>query len=199
VRRSSSKYVWVIVFAAISSVHAAVDVRPGEYRGYYAVNRLVKTQILAPDAGLNLGRYLNEDTEYPDSLSGLLGAYLGGSESEFRNGQPNPLSFLLWTTILRGFSQEVGSVCTVPAKSKLFETEFARLILRACADPRAFAAVESNLRLFWTRLTAFEVPGDEFDKWLPFARERAAQAGPQEAVSDWVLGAQLNPYFLLQL
>ncbi|MBK7844368.1 MAG: hypothetical protein IPJ71_11830 [Bdellovibrionales bacterium] len=93
-----------------------------EFRGYVAINRLIKERFLQEGASFELSRYLGEEYVDPSlgvftgtNLIDLLGGYQGsGYNSRFNNGEPNSLNMLLWYLILKEFSKSISNVCVQP-------------------------------------------------------------------------------------
>ncbi|MGE0174720.1 MAG: hypothetical protein AB7T49_18150 [Oligoflexales bacterium] len=175
---------------------------PANFRGYLEVSEILKERVMNKE--FDLGSYVGESayTNY-DKVLDLLGGYKStGLEEEFRNGTANPLNMLLWFKLLSAVADDVGQICepTEEATAKLkFEDEFAANVAKLCVKQGEGAVGLDDINPVLDQILASDVPEEERLAISEFLVEGLdADQVPSEFVSDVVLAASFNPYFLIQ-
>lgn len=176
-----------------------------EFRGYMAVNRLIKERFLQDGASFELSSYLGEDYVDPSlgvftgtNLIDLLGGYQGsGYNSRFNNGEPNSLNMLLWYLILKEFSKKIGSVC-IQSNTLPLNTASAQAAQALCSWPPGEES-QKLLSQYWMVAMGFEAPLEEMVPWIELALSEDAKVWRNdEALEKLTFAILFNPYFLLR-
>jgi hypothetical protein len=176
-----------------------------EFRGYVAINRLIKERFLQEGASFELSRYLGEEYVDPSlgvftgtNLIDLLGGYQGsGYNSRFNNGEPNSLNMLLWYLILREFSKEISNVC-VQSDALPLNAAYAQAAQALCSWPPG-REIEKILTQYWIVTMGFEAPLEEVVPWIELALSGDARMWRHdEAIEKLTFAILFNPYFLLR-
>ncbi|WP_394833027.1 hypothetical protein LVJ94_41645 [Pendulispora rubella] len=189
---------------------AGPDPRSAQYRGYEAMNEILRSRLVAKPASFALSSYL--DAPGADAGSGvganlaqLVGAWSGkGTLNSFQNGTPNAMSFLIWRVAFLGFGKDVAALCPGSSAPRTvanleIRADLAAVVQSICAWPVASARDEAVLHAFWNGLTAFDAPQSEYEAWRDhFLGPTYATATGETVIPFMVTAAMLNPYVLLQ-
>ena len=176
------------------------------YRGYTEVNRLILERV-AQTNGFQIGQYLNETAQEPSvgDLLSLLGTYVGSDTSDsYRNGTPDSVSMLLWYIALNKLSIDIAAYCNPNFIPKglhplVIQDQFQAALKPVCAWPASTAQNDAVLFGLWSALVGYDAPPEEFQAWKNFfLQEPSYQTAPiSTVISNMVLSALFNPYFLL--
>lgn len=185
--------------------------RVGEYRGYVAINQIIRTRFFVSEdssKSFSLGRYFGEYYESDSGLSTLLGGFSGEAlNNDFRNGTPNAMNILLWQIAFSGFAGDVAAYCGTDynpvylGNSIKYNDPFAARLKSLCAWPAAEAKTEENLLKLWLAVMNFDAPREEFEAWRDFflaSNSPFANAPPKDAIKAMLRAMLLSPYFLLE-
>jgi hypothetical protein len=176
-----------------------------EFRGYVAINRLIRERFLQDGASFELSSYLGEEYVDPSlgvftgtNLIDLLGGYQGsGHNSRFNNGEPNSLNMLLWYLILKEFSKKIGSVC-IQSDALPLNAAFVQAAQALCSWPPGKES-QKLLSRYWIVAMGFEAPLEEMVPWVELALSEDARVWRNdEALEKLTFAILFNPYFLLR-
>jgi hypothetical protein len=193
------RVIFTIAVAGCLAHPAFAEDVPSQFRGYTEINRILKERMIRR-SGFELGRYVGEALAEPNSnsLVALLGTFQGtDTDGEFRNGDPNAFNMTLWYVLLNRFAMDVGQVCKNKNQLPLLP-QFAATLKPLCSWPDASAKSETVLETFWTAVTDYEFPDDEYDAWKAFIVDTYATKSAPDAISAMTLSILYNPYFLLK-
>lgn len=166
-----------------------------EFRGYVAVNRLLRERLFLPGSTFELGQFINQEYDpQAGNLLDLLGTYKTGfGVAGFRNGKPNALNMLLWHTLFAALARDIAGVCA--GEPNVFNPSFVARVRPLCAGPLA----SDDLFVFWTALLGVDAPLEEYALWEAFAMSapmREFQGA--DYVESLAVSVLNNPYFLLR-
>jgi len=195
---------------AMPALDAGPDPKSAPYRGYEAMDGILRARLVAKPTSFSLTSYLDDPGADAGAGSGaqlavLLGAWSGiGTTNALQNGDPNAMSFLIWRIAFSGLGKDVASTCPDAAGALTvhdFELrpELARIVQRLCTWPQSSAREDDTLRAFWQGMTRYDAPPGEYDAWKAhFMGPAYASTGPDVVIPLMVMSALLNPYVLLQ-
>jgi hypothetical protein len=204
-RRAITALAWITSVTVWCAPSFAGGGAAAEFKGYVAIDQVLKDRMIREGALFSLGIYLDDHfSDFGISLVDLLGVYKGGAlDSSFHNGQPNVVNMLLWHVAFSGLSHDLGEVCTPSAPKGLLaegvQDSLKQALKPVCAWPAPEAKSDEALMGLWLALMSFDAPMEEFEAWRDFFRgPEYASARPQDAVADMALAIFSNPHFLLR-
>ncbi|WP_394832644.1 hypothetical protein LVJ94_39685 [Pendulispora rubella] len=185
-----------------------VDSKSAHYRGYVAMNEILRSRLVAKPTSFTLSQYLEDPSSDAGTglvLAKLLGDWSGdGSRNAFQNGDPNAMSLVIWRMAFTGLGKDVASLC--PGASKLrtipdFElrSSLVPVVQSLCTWPQDQAREDTVLRSFWQGLTGYDAPPKEYEAWREeFLGPTFQNATAETLITTMVTAALLNPYVLLE-
>jgi hypothetical protein len=187
----------VTLFMTAFALSAHADVG-SPFKGYDALNSLVRDRLIAPGKAYDVGSYLGSS-----QLESLLGTYQSnGLNQLFVNGSPNVLNMVLYHLALSGLAGDIGGLCGQPSTSALagyVSADFQAALTPLCAWPAPSAKTGDVLLGFYTAVMSFDAPPEEYQAWSQFflGPDFSARTA-KDTVTAMSLTLLLNPYFLLQ-
>lgn len=187
--------------------------RVGEYRGYVAINQIIRTRFFESKDLSNsffLGRYVGSYSDTFEGLPILLGGFSGeGLHNDFRNGTPNGMNILLWQIVLSKFADDVAASCGTDnnpvylgySYSFKYNSQLAARLKPLCTWPSATAKEEDNLLQLWLSVMSFDAPKEEYEAWRDFflaSTSPFANGSNKDVLKAMLRAMLLNPYFLLE-
>lgn len=192
-------FLTIAVFAISSCVMNPVMAQT-RFKGRFVIEQEIRERLTNSN-DFSFDRYLTGmDANDAFTLLQLIGGFsVTVGQSTFQNGQPNAINMLLWNLVLHGLGEEVGRSCLMSVPQNLWNAQFRQALDAICLWPEASAKELVVMHDFWSALTAYDAPEQEFSAWREFFLQSsyATRPGP-EAVSAMVLTALLNPNFLLK-
>ncbi|MGZ3652126.1 MAG: hypothetical protein ACXVB9_19835 [Bdellovibrionota bacterium] len=189
------KYLSLLVLLAATPVHAEPS-----FKGYEAVAEILTERLLADGSEFSFHKYLKSPGDKVDtsSLLNLLGSYDKTSgTNQFRNGDPNSVSMLLWQLLLQLTGKDVADRCR--GQGIRVNPIFQAALDPICKWPSPEAQSDSSLRGFWTSVMGYDAPEEEFLAWKQFALSSSFANRPaSEAVPAFFFLITINPHFLLR-
>ncbi|WP_324956547.1 hypothetical protein [Oligoflexus sp.] len=189
--------------------------RTGELEGYEPINGLMRARLLDNNVSSN-ENFAIEAIGGPGifQVRGLLGYHDNtGEVYEFRAGEPNPFSAMLWYNQFALLAHEIGRNCErLPAAlgSISFEGEqgaaeyrlqssIVAMLPELCAWQQTSTPIRNRLQGLWMLVMSYDAPLQERDSWLQyFLESNHGLALGQERVAALFETMFMNPYFLLQ-
>lgn len=179
----------------------------GQFKGYNRINSLIKSRLL--DAGSS-NRYFDLGYVFLGGASRELAILMGDfteatGRPSYVNGEPNPVSMMLWDTALTGFSESIGGYCPngptdSPRADYPLNARGAQLVKAICSNwPNGLT--DAQLHDLWTWVMSFDAPESAETEWKASIldagsplRQMPAKAG----IKAMMRTIFLNPWFLLE-
>lgn len=198
--KRASKLFSLVLPISVLVVGSVALSAPSEFRGYEAINSLLRQRLMEPGSKFELGIYLGQPVRsiFNSNLTDLLGSYSSGAmNSKFQNGAANAANVLLWHVAVSGLARDISRLCVEPAALPV-QPRFKNIVDSLCGWPAASAKEEKVLLKYWFALMGYRADQAEYEAWRDFFLQTYANAGPAETIAAMTLAIGNNPYFLLQ-
>ncbi len=188
----------ILFFAFLILGSGPAFAEAGHFRGYRLVEQILSERLTMPGYEIFFYDYLGGPYGTGRNLLPLMGSRSspGGGQIEFRNGEPNSVSTLLWYLVLDGFSKDVGESCVTTRRA--FSVDFTTKLAELCRWPAESAKSEKVMQDFWLAVMGYDAPKSEYQAWRDFfLRSSYSSESAAPTVAAMTLALVYNPHFLL--